>query len=121
MLTTSLPEYVTVSVNDLGFNELSNFWRKEDSLAIKIDLAGRFDSTSTHFGIQQSELHKSLAAALPSTADIKQFYPKEINVGYKRLYQKKVPVKLMQRKPQPSVHTQKPGEIQSGHCEHLRS
>ncbi|MBQ1835549.1 MAG: YbbR-like domain-containing protein [Paludibacteraceae bacterium] len=95
VLTTSLPEYVTVSVNDLGFNELSNFWRKEDSLAIKIDLAGRFDSTSTHFGIQQSELHKSLAAALPSTADIKQFYPKEINVGYKRLYQKKVPVKLM--------------------------
>ncbi len=35
VLTTSLPEYVTVSVNDLGFNELSNFWRKEDSLTIK--------------------------------------------------------------------------------------
>ncbi|MBO6006120.1 MAG: YbbR-like domain-containing protein [Paludibacteraceae bacterium] len=95
VLTNSLPNYVVVSVNDLGFNELANFWRKEDTLAIEIDLAGRFDSASTQFSILQSELHKSLAGVLPSTADIKQFYPKEISVGYKRLYQKRVPVRLV--------------------------
>ena len=93
IITNKLPDHITASINDIGLNELINIYIK-DSIKANVDIAQRFDSNSTQFTIQQSEIQKAIASVMPSTTEIKQFYPKEINVSYERLYKRTVPVVL---------------------------